>query len=177
MQKKERIAQLLSNGVPATDIASIVGCSPTYLAALKEDEEFRGFVAFYQDMSQQEASVQEEDERLDDKYVALENKLVKQLSDDVGMMEPAQAIRLLQNVSDRNDKRRGMGHVGTGGAGAVHVTINVPPAAVEQRPGFTISAQKEVVAVGDRALAPMSMEGVAALRGQAYCHGIRCPEA
>jgi hypothetical protein len=161
MQKKERIAQLLANGVVASDISSIVGCSSMYLSSLKEDEEFRGFVAHYQSATAEE-SKQVEDERLDDKYIGLEDKLVRTLSQNVEMMEPAQAIRLLKDVGERNDRRRtGINQQGSQG-NLVHVTINVPAAALS-RPGFQLSAQKEVVAVGGRALAPMSMEGVSSL--------------
>lgn len=163
MQKKERIAQLLANGVAASDISSIVGCSVQYLASLKADPEFKDFLSIYQDAAAEETK-QVEDERLDDKYVGLEHKLVKNLSDNAGLLEAAQAIRLLQNVSERNDKRRaGLAQQGGGNGGQlVHVTINVPPAALSE-PGFVMTAQKEVVSVGTRALAPMSMDNVSDL--------------
>lgn len=160
MQKKERIAQLLANGVLVAEIGSIVGTTVAYLNALNEDAEFKKLVQFYTES--QEESKDVEDERLDDKYVSLENTLVRTLSVNVGLMDPAVAVRLLGTISDRNDKRRAGLHQASEGSGVTHVIINVSPLALE-RPAFQLSAEKEVVSIGGRDIAPMSMEGVSEL--------------
>lgn len=160
MQKKERIAQLLANGVPASEIGHIVGTNVAYLNALQQDAEFKDFVLFYTE--NQEESKDVEDERLDDKYVSLENKLVRTLSAEAGLMDHATAVRLLSTVADRNDKRRAGLHQASDSSGVTHVIINVSARALE-RPAFQLSAEKEVVSIAGRDIAPMSMEGVSAL--------------
>lgn len=160
MQKKERIAQLLANGVLAGEIGAIVGTTVAYLNALNQDAEFKGFVKFY--TQNQEESKDVEDERLDDKYVSLENKLVQNLSAGAVLMDHAIAARLLGTIADRNDKRRAGLHQASDSSGVTHVIINVSPRALE-RPAFHLSAEKEVVSIGGRDIAPMSMEGVSEL--------------
>ena len=161
MQKKERIAQLLSNGLDAETICSIVGVVPAYLTALKGDEEFKELLTYYAASSEEETSAQIEDTRLDDKYVALEHKVLKSLTCNAELLEPNQAIKLLDNIGQRNDKRRSGLKKPEGEKGAVvHISLNLPQHAIPVQPSFTITAQNEVVGVDSQSLAPMATDGV-----------------
>ena len=65
---KNRIKNLLINGFKASEITSIVGCSPGYIAQLIKDDEFKASVEEGKLAAQAERT---EDEHIDTRYQSL----------------------------------------------------------------------------------------------------------
>lgn len=159
---KQRIASLLAQGIKPTDVASIVGCTPSYLTQLAKDPEFQHILS----ETQTNTSVQvAEEEHLNDKYVVAEHRALDAVVSNLSLMEPREQIKALEVISKRQTERQKTSALAKAASEnnnqpRIVVQLNMPSHAI---PEMTLSANNEVVSIGNRALAPMDSRSVEAM--------------
>ena len=158
MSLKDRIASYLTQGLKAADVAEICGCSAGYISQLLKDTNFKEAV---------EATMREappsEDESLNAKYQGLEHKIVAEMSVAVSGAELPHLTRALEAVSrsqDMREKRKNPLLQAVNQQNIQIVSVMLPSHAIQAPKPLTLNAQSEVVAIGDKPLAPMSSAGV-----------------
>lgn len=165
MSQNERIASLLSTGISPAQVASIVGISPARISQLfKDDEEFKAIVA---EKIEENAKKDIEEINISGKYLAAEHALI----DQVLMLAPASEMRdvvgALRVVAERQNAAKIRNNPIQNGQPVIHniVQINLPSHALAS-PSVQLTQNKEVIAIGDQALAPLSSQGVENLFSQ-----------
>jgi len=78
---KERILKLLINGLKASEVASIVGCSQAYISQLLKEDSFREQLQQGLLAAQTERS---EEEHIEAKYQNLEYKILGSIEEGLG---------------------------------------------------------------------------------------------
>lgn len=165
---KERIKTLLINGLKATEVASVVGCTPAYVSQLWHDADFKAEVEAGLMLANAEKT---EEDHIDTRYQSLEHKLITAISDDLPNADFKDKLRALEVVGRRqNEKVKAKTPAvaaPTGNTNILIANIALPAHALEQRaPVVEVNAQNEIVAIDHRALAPMSAAGVKSIFAQ-----------
>jgi len=156
----ERITTLLASGLKPTHVASIVGCTPSYISQLaKDSEEFRNMLEL------KNAEVEEKDVEeiaLTAKYHAAEHALIDQVMTLLHGAELRDVTNTLKVISERQDKVKARVNpvISTGSVINNIVQINIPQHAL---PELTLTKNHEVISVNDINLAPLTSEGVSNL--------------
>lgn len=154
---KDRILAYLGQGVKPADVASIVGCSPSYVSQLLSNEEFKTQVVSLRTDATKETS---EDKVLTNRYLAMEHKLLGAMESQLAFAELPAITRALEVVANRQEKRlsrlQAPALVQPVNAQVV-VQLTLPSHAI---PEYSINQAKEVVAIDNKAIAPLSAEGV-----------------
>lgn len=145
MVDQERAKKLLGSGVPAEQVASVLGCEASYISQLMSQDEFREAVIALR--VQNLTAAQERDNTAD----SIEQQLLQKLQDSLDfIMKPGDILRAYSVVN--NAKRRGAG------AQQGQITNNVVvqlqlPVAIQQR--FTTNTNGEVIEVDGRTMVTM----------------------
>lgn len=156
---RDRILHYMSQGISASQTASIVGCSAAYISQLGKDEAFTKELA----LARGEVATKpaDEDGALTLKYMALEHKLLDSMGSQMAFAELPALTRALEVISTRQEKRAQRLAAPKQEPGAVvMVNITLPSHAV---PEYQVNSRREVVSIGNRTVAPMSSAGVANL--------------
>lgn len=142
----DRIKTMLSSGLEASVIARAVGCEPSYISQLMENDEFRESVQAARIVNLTDAT--ERDKRL----ASLEDRAIGRLEATMDMvMKPMDAAKILQIVN--NTKRRGAElQGGNATSGAPVVQLMLPETARVQ---FTFNSSNQIVDVEGRSMAPL----------------------
>lgn len=142
---QERIKKLLGNGLPGTIVASTVGCDPSYISQLMEDEEFKHEVLVLRAGKAQGAV--ERDRNWDTVEDMALNKAIDMLN---FVTRPGDLVRLaaLANAA----KRRASEYAGAQETGSSVVNIILPQAAAVH---FQMNANSQVVEIDGRSTAPL----------------------
>lgn len=156
----DRIINLLATGLKPAQVATIVGISPARLSQLAQDEDFNlKLAAKTEELSKTDI----EEVSLNAKYHAAEVALVSQ----VLQMAPAADLRditaALRVVGERQDKRKLVTNpVPVGDRVILNqvIQLNLPNHAT---PELFLSSSREVLAINEKQLTPMSSEGVTSL--------------
>lgn len=159
---KERIKQYLADGLKASQVASVVGCSPAYISQLLKNPDFVAEIEALK-VDQNKGA----DQLLETKYEALESQIVSEISNRLGEAEFPHLTKALEAVTkarESKDKRRDPSRYAAVSTVTV-VPIYVPPHAL-QAPVMQLNAQGEVVSIDNKPLAPLSSEGVKSLFSQ-----------
>lgn len=152
-----RILDLLAQGVKPMQVLTIIGCTPQYLKSLLEDEEFKTDLEKKQTEYFKEA---DEDVVLSTRYLSLEHKILNTIEQQIGSAELRDNIKALEVVAKRQESAKNRsGGVGEGNSRVVINTINLnlPAHAI---PEYTLNSNKEVIAIGKTAMAPMTGNAV-----------------
>lgn len=165
---KDRIKRLLASGLKASEVASIVGCSPAYVSQLLKDEDFRKSVEELMLSSQEE---QAEEVHIAKRYEKVEHKILNKMEEAIEGAELPQLTRALEVIGKRRDEAMrpkgitlmnpmGIGHVN--GNVNVHVTQIALPSHELKRlaPQVQKNESNEIIAINNKPLAPMSSTGV-----------------
>lgn len=165
MDKKTRIAQFLAQGFKPAQVASIVGVTPAYISQLAKEP---GFAESYQLACSAVVSSTDfaEEDRLNNKYLAAEHLLLDSLTGNAAMMDPRDQIKALEVVATRQEKRQDrLARLRMPERTATQNVINIslPQHAL---PELQINSDGEIVAIGQRLMAPMSSNGVKNLFSQ-----------
>lgn len=150
---KDRIIAYLAQGFPPQQVQSLVGCSAAYVSQVQAESTVQ-----IAEQSKKYAH-QKEEEDIEQGYVKLETKVQKAMEANLPFAEFADLTRAMGLLIQRRQRP-------VVPAGIVHdnrmqfVVLSVPQAAV---PEFTLNEKKEVIAVGNKALAPLSAPAVRAL--------------
>lgn len=162
---KERAAAYLASGCSQGQVASIMGCSPGYIAQLMKDEEFQKLIISKRDMN--DGSEEKEVESIQQKYTGLEHQLIKAMGDALGNAELPAITRALEVVATRQEKaavrRLPAGHPANGQRGignTVVVQLMLPGHAIPQQPIVEYNQKNEVVAIDGKSMSPMSSGAV-----------------
>lgn len=148
MINKDRMLTLLGAGLGPVEVATTLGCDPSYVSQQLMDEDFRALV-----LAKRVENLQAETER-DKKINSIEDELIEKLKDAVPYMvktdQVLHAFRVLNSA-----RRRGA----NAASSAINITNNVvqlqlPPAA---RRMFTTSHTGEVVEVDSRSTSTKSL--------------------
>lgn len=153
-----RILDFLAQGIAPIQVLSIVGCSPQYMNSLLKNEEFMKEVEEARKPYLVHAN---EDEIVTNKYLSLEHKILKQIENQVESADLKDAIRALEVVSNRQEKRMTRKAMPTGESRVTNVINLVLPS--HAIPEYTMNSTKEVIAIDDKLMAPMTSEGVKGL--------------
>ena len=160
---KNRILALLINGLKASEIVGIVGCTPSYISQLANDPEFKEQVEAGKLMA---AAERTEEDHIDARYQTLEHKLLTSMEDAmIGAELPAitQALSVLHKRTDMRHTRKNP----VAPAAGIHVNIvslQLPAHAIAQGKAMvTLNTNNEIIAIDNKPLAPMSSTGVKAL--------------
>jgi hypothetical protein len=162
---KERIRNLLIAGLKATEVATIVGCSPSYIAQLMKEEEFIQSVEAGKIAAQTEKT---EEDHLDTRYQNLEHKIITSIEGSLDEASLGEKVRALETINKRSDAiaRRKL-PVPTGTTLTVnnnYVSLAMPQQAMKHMgPVVEVNTKQEVIAIDGKALAPMSSDGVKGL--------------
>lgn len=152
---RTRILNYLAQGVKPAQVASIVGCTASYISQLGKDEEFLKELAAARVETHKNV---DEDKVLTNKYMAMEHRLLDSMEGAMALAELPAIVRALEVIGNRQEKRaQRLAAPVQPGNGITIVHISLPQHAV---PEYQINPQKEVVAIGGREINPMSSEGV-----------------
>jgi uncharacterized protein YoaH (UPF0181 family) len=164
---KERIIEFLAQGMSPTQTASIVGVSASYISQLRKEPEFLQLV---EDKKKEFfASENVEDKVLNNKYAAVEHAILNQLESQLAYAELPALTRALEVVGNRQEKRFQRMHPASIPQVGVNVNVlqlTLPSHAAQALPAYSLNEKKEVVAIGDRTMSPLSSEGVKNLFNQ-----------
>lgn len=160
--QQERIIGFLAQGLRPAQIATIVGCTPSYISQLLGDDGPEEFKVALQDKAKElSASDDVEEKTVSTKYLSMEHTLLKTIENRLNEAEFPALVNALKVVGDRQEKRaqRRAGLLAPQGANITQniVNISVPAHAL---PEFRINGNLEVTAIGDRIMAPMSSQAV-----------------
>lgn len=140
---KDRILKMLGNGLSASVVAQAVGCDPSYISQLMQDEVFALEVAKLRCME-----VEEEIAR-DNKYDQLEDLLLEKLENILPMlMRPRDILEALTRVNAAK-RRATVGQPQDLGQKTTIVQLILPQVAISK---FQLNSQGEVIEVGNRPL-------------------------
>lgn len=156
MIDKERGLQLLGSGLGPTDVATALGCDPSFVSQWLMDENFRAQV-----LAKRIESLQAQTKR-DQKIDGIEDALIEKLQESVQWLTKPKDILLAFNILN-NAKRRGATASGQINLTQNVVTINMPPVARQHYFPKT-NAQGEVVQVGDQVTVTKSLQQLMAER-------------
>lgn len=156
---RDRIAALLASGIPATGVATIVGLSPARITQIQSEESFQEL------LKAKQVELQDQDKEeisLSGKYLNAEHALLTHITNLVAISDIGQATAALRVIAERQEKakmRKNPIHQGVPVINNV-VQLLLPQHAV---PEIAYSSSKEVIAVENRNLAPLSSQGVLSL--------------
>lgn len=156
---RDRILTYLSQGLKPVQVASIVGVTASYISQLLKEASF--VEALNAKRAELKVSLEDEDKALTNKYLSLEHRLLDSIETAMGFAELPAIVRALEVVGNRQEKRlvrlatplRVPGEANS----PVVVNITLPSHAI---PEYSLSNQKEVIAVGGKEIVPLSSEGV-----------------
>lgn len=163
---KDRILKLLINGLSSSEVASVVGCSQSYVVQLLKDEDFKLKVQQGKLAEQTEKS---EEEHIDTRYQTLEHKILNSISDGLDEATLGEKVRALETIHKRAEtKHRLKNPAPQNPALQVNViSLQLPNHAVARvSPVIEMNTQAEIVAIDNQPLAPMSADGVKNLFAQ-----------
>ena len=154
---KERIKAYLADGLTGAQVATILGCSPSYISQLLKNEDFKLEVEAALVANQKPA-----DEVLETRYVSLEHAIVKRMQEELPGAELPHLTKALEAVTKSNDSRFKRKHPAlmTPGSSTVQIANIYLPQHALPAPVMTLNEKSEVVAIDNRPLAPMSAAGV-----------------
>ena len=159
-----RVLDLLAQGLLPSQVLSIVGISPNYLKELIENEEFKKEL---ENKKQEYYKEADEEAIIGNKYLSLEHKILKQIEAQIGSAELRDNIRALEVVSSRQEKsktRQSHAEMAQNGAfkttNVNNIVLNLPMHAI---PEYVLNSNKEVVAIDNVGMAPMTGNNVKSL--------------
>lgn len=171
--KNDRIAQLKAQGMPTGMIASLVGCTSSYVSQLSATEEFMEEVARLQlEAGQEEAEENKHEARelgnYKDKLAGAEHRVLDNLLGRLDEMDDRTALSMLTVIGQRRDaiykaqqeNRRPTSlatqvlgvHGLPAGSTLRMVELSMPAVSV---PELTFGPNSEVTAIGSRSVTPM----------------------
>ena len=152
----DRIVSYLSQSFSQTAIADMVGCDPSYVSAVSSSPEYKEWI----EAERVRLKVLKTDEEIEGKYVALEKNILKQVNESLPFAEFRDLTHTMEVLIRRKQQlglKQMSGVVVNGNAQFNTVVLSIPRAAA---PEITLNAQREVIAIGDKSLAPMQSGAV-----------------
>lgn len=152
-----RVATLLAANIQPMQVASIIGVSPARISQIMQDESFKEILA----AKRAEADLQTSEEaNLNQKYEAVEQLLLNEVMAKAPLSELRDVTAALRVVAERQEKAKSrvapifQGNVVNN---QTIVQLSLPAHAL---PEILMTTRKEVIAIGETELAPLSSKGV-----------------
>lgn len=155
----DRIATLKAAGLPSASIATIIGVSPSRIAQIEKQEDFLEIFS----AKQAEAAAKDIEEiSLSAKYTAAEHTLIDQMMQMAPVSELRDVTAALRVVAERQEKAKSRMNPILQQAPVLNniIAIQLPAHAL---PEMILNSEKEVIAIGERNLTPLSSSGVLSL--------------
>ena len=157
----DRITSLLASGLKPAQVATIIGVTPARISQLLSQEGFQ--LSLQAKLAVQEKEDVEE-QAISAKYNAAEHALVNQVIEMAPTAELRDVTAALRVVAERQEKMKTRTSVQ---APILHqqltvVSVNLPAHAL-RIPEVHLNPAKEVVAIGEQQLAPMTSTAVTGL--------------
>lgn len=152
----DRIVSYLSQSFSHTAVADMVNCDPSYVSQIAAAEEYRDLI----EAEKTRLKAAKVDAELEEHYATLEKKVLKQVSETLPFAEFRDLTRTME-VLIRRKQQQGLhqqsSYVVNGNAQFNTVVLSIPRAAA---PEITLNSQREVIAIGNKSLAPMQASSV-----------------
>ncbi len=155
----ERIATLIASGLTDAQVATIIGVSPARISQIKKEEDFFTLLS----AKQTEVAAKDVEEiSLTAKYTAAEHLLIEQVTQMAPVSELRDVTAALRVIAERQEKAKSRMNPVIQGSPIINniVQLSLPAHAI---PEITLNSEKEVIAIGQRNLAPLSSQGVLGL--------------
>lgn len=157
---KERIKELLINGHKPGDVASIVGCSPSYVSQLLKDADFKTSV---ETGLIERVETDSEEEEKDKRYDRLEHRIITSIGSDIESATFGEKLRALEVINKRSDyiaaAKRPMLPALPGMVQIVNIALP-HHASKSIQAEVVLNSQSEIISIEGKPLAPMSSDGV-----------------
>ena len=163
MLDQKRIAKFLATGLKPAQVASIIGCTPGYISQLEKDEKFNQLLLEEKDSLPAEAA--SEEALLENKYTALEYKILNKIEDSLPMAEFRDSLAALKIVGERQEakaKRKILARLPQhpNGPNIQIAVLTMPSHAI---PTYQVNERNQIISIGDRPMTPLSSEQVKSL--------------
>lgn len=152
-----RIAKMMAAGILPGNIASAVGVSPGRISQILKEEEFKKILAVEEALIEKESN---DDKVITTKYETVEQSLLNRILELAPTSEMREATAALRVVGDRQEKmKQRINPVPLPSSNIYNtvVQLNLPKHAI---PELQLSSNREVIAIGEQALAPLNSKGV-----------------
>lgn len=150
---KDRVISYLAQGFAPTQVASMCGCSESYVSQVASAS------AAEIEAERSKYKKKEEEKQLEDRYVRLETRVVSQMEQNLAFAEFGDLTKAMAALIQRRQRT-------SLPSGIVHdnrtqvVVLQVPPAAI---PELLLNERKEVIAVDGKELAALPSPAVRSL--------------
>lgn len=149
---RDRIAELLGQGLSATIVAQAVGCDDSYISQLLSEPDFEREVIEKRAVRFQEHA--EHDNRINQAEKEALDKVMSLLAFSTKPGEAARVFSILNAA-----KRRTPEVTNPTAAGATTIELNLPETA---RVSFTVTSEKQVIEIEGRSMTTMPAKSLAA---------------
>lgn len=153
---EDSIVAYVAQGLKGNAIAKILNCTESYVSQVteaKKDEIAKAAKKY--ELTQKE-------EKMEEEYIKLEEKTVAQLGENLPYAEFNELTRLMDTLIKRKQSRLPFGVVSNTQNNVNHITVLQVPKAVLSG-DIVLNPQGELIAVGDKSLAPMPTTSVRSL--------------
>jgi hypothetical protein len=154
---KDKILNYLANGLTASQVATLVGCSPGYISQLLATPEFK---------TELKARILDNpvtpDDKLDDKYTAAEHSLISAVVEAIPGAELPAISRALETVAKIRHDRYMRKNPATAAplVNMQFVQLTMPTHILKHSPIINLNEKSEIVAIDNKPMAPLSSDGV-----------------
>jgi hypothetical protein len=153
MLDHSQIATYLAQGFKPEKVCLMVGCQPSTLSELIKTPKFQ---ELYQPLRTKFSS-----DRIDKKYEDIEEKVLKQLEEEIHVSEVPQLVKILDAVNNYRKTKLPQIQTGMTNQGIINVTQQVTLTLPEHaKSNLTLNEQGEIIAFGDRSLVPLPSQKV-----------------
>ena len=153
----DRIISYLAQGFSQQKVAEMVGCTQPYVASIATKEDFSSLIQAEKTRLQ----ATQRNEVLEKKYDDLEDKVIAQVKESMPFAEFRDLSRTMEVLIRRKQQQAARGGITVNGNAQFNtVVLSIPQAAA---PDITLNSQREVIAIGNKTLAPMQASQVRAL--------------
>lgn len=154
---EEKILTYLANGLTASQISTLVGCSPGYISQLLKGEDFKARLKAM--ILDNPATV---DDKLEDKYTAVEHALINAVHEAIPGSELPAISRALETVAkirhDRYVRKNPALAQPLMNVNVVQLTL--PSHVLKAAPVIHMNEKSEILAIDNEPMAPLSSDGV-----------------
>lgn len=151
---REQAIGLLGNGATREDVLKITGAPEDLFAEWLKDKDFLEAV--------RAARAEKREEVIEDSYAKLEESTLKKIKDNIEMADVPTLCRVLETTAKNRVLRRAPANHYTNPTANLTITVNLPQGA--QNAGITLDQSTgQILAIGDRNMAPMPLTGVTKL--------------
>ena len=154
---KDKILHYLANGLAASQVATLVGCSPAYISQLLKEDDFKDKLKAA--ILDNPATV---DEKLEDKYSAVEHALVNSVQEAIpGADLPAitRALDVVARIRHDRHVRKNPALMQTN-VNVQYVQLTMPNHVLRHSPVISLNEKSEITAIDNQPMAPLSSDGV-----------------